>query len=125
MFICKSPEFVGMISRQKLNGFGRHVGVMLPNGLVAHMTVAGVEIVSLGDFKQGRAVSFDKRAPVERHHQMLQRAYMSVGRTGSYDLLIRNCEHFANWVMCDEPHSPQIGFALLLSFIGVLAVVAR
>ena len=64
------PRFVGFVSRPKLSGSGRHAGVLLPNGSVAHMTREDAAIVSVEDFRQGRDIRFDKAAPVECHHQI-------------------------------------------------------
>lgn len=122
MFIWNRPAFVGLISRPKLHGGGKHAGVMLPDGRVAHMTPDGAAIVSFADFAQGRPVAFDKPAPRERHLQMHQRAHLSAGRTAPYDLLTRNCEHYATWLMCEEPRSPQVALAFVVGVLGMLAL---
>lgn len=42
------------ISRPKLNGFGSHEGVLLPSGLVVHLTQdRGICLVSMAEFAQG------------------------------------------------------------------------
>jgi Lecithin retinol acyltransferase len=115
-------QFVGMISRQKLSGFGRHVGVLLPNGLVAHMTDKGSEIVSAADFAQGYKISCDAEASIEQHQQILFRAYSTVGQTKSYSLFDLNCEHFASYLMGSKPQSPQVQSLVL---VGLLALIFK
>ena len=47
MNVQHPTRFVGLISRPKLSGAGRHAGVLLPDGRVAHMTPEGAAIVLL------------------------------------------------------------------------------
>ena len=115
-----STRFVGFISRPKLSGGGRHAGVLLPNGSVAHMTPEGAAIVSVEAFRQGRDIRFDKAAPVECHHQIYWRAHQSVSRMSPYDLWNRNCEHYATWLMGEKPQSPQVNGAVLLGLLGTV-----
>ena len=68
MNVQHPTRFVGLISRPKLSGAGRHAGVLLPDGRVAHMTPEGAAIVGFEDFALGRPIKFDKAAAVERHH---------------------------------------------------------
>lgn len=116
-------EFVGSISRPKLHGIGTHAGVILPDGRVAHMMPEGAAIVSLADFAQGRPIRREKAAQPNRHTQLLQRAYLSAGRTKPYDVLTRNCEHYANWLLGEEePKSPQVAGVLLACLVGIVAM---
>lgn len=118
-------NFVGTISRRKLVGGGRHAGVLLPNGMVAHMTQEGAVIVTFGEFAQGLQVSFDKPAPPVRHHQILWRAQQSAGRMPPYDLLNRNCEHYATFLMGEEPKSQQVTAAVVVGIIGAFLLLAQ
>ena len=118
-------NFVGTVSRQKLAGGGRHAGVLLPNGMVAHMTQEGAAIVSFAEFAQGLQVSFDKPAPLDRYRQILWRAQQSAGRTPPYDLWNRNCEHYATFLMGEEPKSQQVTAAVVVGIIGALLLLGQ
>lgn len=122
MFIWNQSGFVGAISRPKLHGVGIHVGALLPDGRVAHMTPDGAEIVSLAAFAENRPVRFEKPAAPESHPQLQQRAYRSAGRTKPYDLVTRNCEHYVSWLLGEEPRSPQVATAVIACLIGLVAV---
>jgi Lecithin retinol acyltransferase len=125
MYLQQPTRFVGLISRSKLSDAGRHAGVLLPDGKVAHMTPEGATIVTFNDFAQGRSVQLDKAAPVDFHHQLHWRAHQSVGRMPPYDLLNRNCEHYATWLMGEEPKSPQVTGAVVLGLIGTFLWLAK
>ena len=117
--------FVGRISRPKVTGAGTHAGVLLPNGAVAHMTPAGAGIVSFTEFAQGKPVRAEAAADASAHHQIQWRAHQTLGRTLPYDLLNRNCEHYASFVMGQKPDSPQVTAVLLLSVLGVALLAAQ
>lgn len=112
--------FVGHVSRPKLAGPGTHAGVMLPDGRIAHMQQTGVCIVSLAEFSQAREVTFGKAVPADRHHQVQWRAQMSLGSTSPYDLLNRNCEHYASWLMDGKSESPQVNALVFFALVGAL-----
>jgi hypothetical protein len=121
MFVSKMPHpvWVGIISRPKLAGIGRHAGVLLPSGRVAHMTSSGVVIVPLADFMQGLPLSFDHAVPAALHWWVEQRAYASVGRMPDYHLARFNCEVYATWLVGDRPRSPQVQALVVVT--GLLA----
>lgn len=121
MFMRNQSRFVGAISRPKLHGVGTHAGALLPDGRVAHMTQDGAEIVSLATFAQNQPVRFEKTAAPELHSQLQQRAFLSAGRTKPYDLLTKNCEHYASWLLGEEPKSPQVVAAVIACIVGALA----
>ena len=126
MNVQHPTRFVGLISRPKLSGAGRHAGVLLPDGRVAHMTAPeSAAIVGFEDFALGCPIKFDKAAPVECHHQLLWCAQQSAGRLPPYDLWNRNCEHYATWLMGEEPQSPQVTGAVVLGLIGTFLWLAQ
>jgi hypothetical protein len=125
MFAPSTTPFVGLVSRPKLTGAGRHAGVMLPDGQVAHMTPGGAAVVSFEEFAQGHEVKAEKAAPRSSHWQLQWRAHQSVGRTPTYDLLNRNCEHYATWLIGDEPQSPQVNGAVVLGLLGTVLWLAK
>lgn len=118
-----AQPFVGLISRPKLSGIGRHAGVLLPTGHVAHMTPDGQAIVTLTEFAQGRPITYEKEAPLHRHQQIQWHALQSIGGTSKYDLLNRNCEHYATWLLGEKPQSAQVTVVAALTLIGVLAAM--
>ena len=109
MYIIPQRSFAGLISRQKINAPGRHVGVALPNGMVAHMTPSGPELVSWEAFAQTREITRGKACPPSHWQQMQFRALQSLGRMPPYDLLSRNCEHYATWLLGESkrPANPS------------------
>jgi hypothetical protein len=117
--------FVGQVSRPKLSGGGKHAGVLLPGGLVAHMTQEGAAIVTFTDFAQGRPVTLEKAAPISTHHQVHWRAHQTAGRTPPYHLLNRNCEHYATFVMGEKAESPQVNAFVILGLIGAVIWAAQ
>jgi hypothetical protein len=114
----RKVNYVGRVSRPKLLGPGTHAGVVLPDGRVAHMQQTGVQLTSLADFAQGRLLKFDKAVPADRHHQVQWRAQMSIGNTSPYDLLNRNCEHYASWLTDGKPESPQVNALVFFALAG-------
>ena len=112
--------FVGRVSRPKMAGHGTHAGVLLPSGNVAHLTTAGPRIVTFAAFAQGKPVRAEQGADPSTMHQIEWRAHFTLGRTLPYDLLNRNCEHYASYVMGTKPESPQVVGALLLGILGVV-----
>lgn len=124
MYINSRLGFVGLISRPKLAGPGRHVGVLLPDGRVAHKGVSGAAIVSLEEFKQGLEIQYGVPIPAEMHSRILWRAYESIGRTPPYHVLSRNCEHYATWLLTGKGESPQANGLVLAALLGLLAYAA-
>jgi hypothetical protein len=70
---------------------------------VAHLTTVGASIVTLPEFARGKPVRAEQGAELSMLHQIEWRARFTLGRTLPYDLLNRNCEHYANYVMGKKP----------------------
>lgn len=111
--------FIGLVSRPKLNGFGKHLGFLLLNGQVAHMETSGAVVVSFEDFALGRPVQLEKAANPQHYRQIQYRAYQSIGRTPQYDLFKGNCEHYAYWLLDGKPQSPQVAGLFVVAGIAV------
>lgn len=111
--------FVGVISRPKLNGFGKHLGFLLLNGQVAHMETSGAVVVTFEEFALGRPVQLEKAANPQHYHQIQYRAYQSIGRIPEYDILNGNCEHYAYWLLDGKPQSPQVAGLFLVAGVAV------
>lgn len=114
------PRPIRIVSRPKVVGLGEHWGVQLPDGSVAHRTPRGDELVSFDQFAQGRQVREVKRAKPERCQQTLWRVNASINQRTQYRLADSNCEHYANWLIGEEPASPQVQVVVLLAGIAAL-----
>lgn len=125
MYLVSQPSFVGLISRRKTHGPGLHVGVALPNGMVAHMTPSGPAMVSLAAFAQGREVSRGKECAHDRWQQLQFRTLRSLEGMPPYDLLSRNCEHYATWLLGEKPESSQVNAAVLIGLLGVVVHLVK
>ena len=118
MIFTNSQFPIRIVSRPKLSGIGEHWGVQLPNGNVAHLTPSGEQIVTFGDFAQGRQVKGIRRAPPEQYAQIMRRVALSVQNPGQYRLLDRNCETYATWLIGEKPQSPQVMGVVVLGLIA-------
>lgn len=109
------------ISRPKLNGFGSHEGVLLPTGLVVHLTQErGVCLVSFAEFAHGHQVSVRFELPATLHELAMQRLSVLLQERKPYDLILNNCEMFARQAVLQKPESPQVFLWFILSVLGVL-----
>jgi hypothetical protein len=94
---------------------------MLPTGAVVHKQPTGVAIDSLEVFLQGLEPKYGEPVAESKHAGLLWRAYASLRRTLPYDLLNRNCEHYATWLLSGKAESAQINGAVFLGLLGALA----
>lgn len=104
------------VSRFKLSGFGRHEGVLLPNGMVVHATAAtgGIEMCTFLQFSSGRDVQVEAEVPRHMHNAAVQRINDLVAADAKYDAINNNCEMFARAAVLQKPWSPQVVFWLVL-----------
>ncbi len=119
MVFWNSP--IRVISRPKLTGIGRHVGVYFNDGCVAHATPdRGAHISSLAEFAQGRPVKIDRDVPEEFRDEILRRLSLLQQNRLPYHPTDQNCEVIANWLVGAKPESPQVlGWALALVVAGL------
>jgi len=104
------------ISRPKLMGAGRHEGVLLPSGLVAHNTAdAGIVLSDLQAFQSNLPVVIESELPVAMHLLALSRLQALMRENAKYDPLTNNCENFARKVMLENASSPQVVTLVLLA----------
>lgn len=119
MLTHQSP--MAVVSRPKAI-FLRHVGVLLPNGYVAHCAPGrGEHVSTIEEFAAGYDVTIEKPLPPADHGPTLQRVSAAVHSARPYDLFNNNCEMFANRAIGQEPHSTQIQSALIV--LGVVALI--
>jgi len=110
-----------IIARPKDTGLGDHWGVQLFNQLVAHVTPEGVHVVPLAEFAKNRPVKEIKRIDPHQAGHVYARVEASRRNPWAYDLLERNCEHYATTVAGDVPDSPQVkGFLFVLLGVGLI-----
>jgi hypothetical protein len=114
---------VALVSRSKL-ALLQHIGVMLPDGRVAHCTPErGEHVSSIEEFADGKDVMIGRVIAPERQLSTLQRIAAAMATPGRYALITNNCEIFANRCIGERPQSPQlvgtalfVGLALLVGF---------
>ncbi len=106
-------RYPGSMLKAKSRGlWPDHFGIFegaSPDGtlIVLHSTEEGVVRTSLEEFALERGVEVVK-VPCTFQHQraILDRASSQIGRP--YNVLLANCEHFANWAFSGVPASPQL-----------------
>lgn len=106
-------------------GYAHH-GIYVGEGKVLHyLDDRGICECSLEIFADGMPVDtvpylvFDTFGPEE----ILRRAYSRMGER-EYNIVFKNCEHFATWCVCGLEHSGQVQRAAA-AMAGVGAFVAR
>lgn len=109
------------ISRPKVSGVGRHEGVLLPSGHVAHTTPdRGPHLCSLQDFSRNLPVVIEKELPVMEHIPAIQSVRDLLKTKERYHLLNSNCEIFARKALCEKAESPQaFGWTLIALVAGL------
>ncbi len=108
------------ISRPKLSGVGRHEGVLLPNGYVAHTTQQrGPHICTWEQFKANEQPKIERVLHPLRHQQALRLLRELLVKRQPYNPVLNNCEIFARTVLLEEPHSPQVGFWAIAAVLAV------
>jgi hypothetical protein len=127
-------EGLSMFSQYPLAIVGRvkagileHMGVLLPNGHVAHCAPGrGEHVSTLQEFAGGQErVRIVRHVPPERHHATIGRIVEALRAPKPYDLLANNCEVFANRATGEEPNSPQLrGIVALLALVGLMSIAA-
>lgn len=123
MYFNRYP--IAVIAREKLAGFGKHWGVLLPNGMVAHCTQEhNAHKVTLAEFAAGKKVEEIRRISSSEHQATLQRLNIALAQARPYDPLQHNCEIFANMVTGCKPESPQVQGWTLLLVAGVVLRIA-
>lgn len=120
-----SQALIYVISRQKA-GVLRHVGVLLPDGRVAHcLPGRGEHISSIEEFAAGRDVNIDRIVPQIEYSTTVQRVADAIRSPRPYDATTNNCEMFANRMTGQKAESPQLqGVAILLGLAALVGCAA-
>jgi hypothetical protein len=112
---------IARISRPKLLGFGRHEGVLLPDGRVVHTNAdGGTKVCSFAEFSAGKVVYVEHEVPLFHHHAALRVLRELLNANAPYDLITNNCEIFSRKVALEDPVSPQLGFWV----VGIICIGA-
>jgi hypothetical protein len=119
-------------------GLYKHYGIYNKDNSVIHFSPdAGKEInsrdayireTSLAEFLKGGEVEVDRSVCAAfPPKEVVRRALSLVGKgRGEYNLIFKNCEHFARWCASGEMESKQVktGVAVAAGAIAVTAAVA-
>ncbi|WP_242798693.1 lecithin retinol acyltransferase family protein [Aeromonas hydrophila] len=105
-----------VVSRGLFTHHGLYLGgqqvIHYGGGLSSKEQADGVGIVSLAAFADGRQVTVHRHdAPAYDPETRLARAYSRLGEC-QYHPVTNNCEHFVNWCIEGEAHSPQVSAAI-------------
>jgi len=123
MFYGNEP--LALISCSKL-GVLRHVGILLPSGLVAHCARhRGEHISTVEEFASGQDVSIDVLLPSAETAAILWRIAEAMRALRAYDDFTNNCEMFVNRMLGGPPVSPQLRAVVILAGLGLLARWAK
>src|ERR1700721_2291271 len=101
----------------KKGGLLHHVGILLPNGTVAHCSPQRGEHLSTGeDFADGHDVTIDELIERSEWGLVLYRLNRFLVAPSAYHAVTNNCEVFVNRLLARQPASPQLqGILLVLS----------
>jgi len=106
-----------------------HFGVEMHDGGICENTLQGVRLVSLAEFApDGITRVRNPDATLAQRAAAVDRAASRIGER-SYNLILNNCEHFANWCATGVAISHQVvevvktflqmAFAALVSLLAV------
>ena len=111
-----------------------HHGVEIDDGNVIHysgmadrLAAGPVQVVSMQRFARGRAVEVVHHRRRLEPDAAVERALSRLGED-RYNMLIRNCEHFATWAVTGQARCIQVRRAgaaaglVLVAAVGVVAV---
>lgn len=107
--------YLEIISRPKLNGPGRHFGVLLSSGICFDFLPTGIRKTTELDFANGHQIKreekiFETKAAIKRLIEIVEKEV-------KYDLINFNCENFARYLATGKSESKQISFFLVLTIL--------
>jgi len=122
----RSPTHpIAIVSRPKLKGLWQHVGVLLPDGRVAHCGPGrGEHVSSVEEFARGEDVSILRALSEIEHAHVLQRLAEALRVPRQYDALQNNREMFANRVTGQPATSPQLRATMCLAALAAALLIA-
>jgi hypothetical protein len=117
-------EPIALVSRQKL-ALLRHLGVMLPDGRVAHCTPdRGEHISTIEEFAAGKDVKIERIMGPKQQLPALRRVAAAMAAPAAYNVATNNCESFANRVVRGKAESPQLVGVTILLGLALVAMLA-
>ncbi len=121
--LLKGPLYgrIVRISRPKLNAPGRHEGVQILDGRVAHTSWGrNTQVCSFEEFAAGHAVRLEHLVPFTLSMHSLNALNAEIQRNARYDLLTYNCEIFARRGVLQKSESPQVWLGMaVLAIAGI------
>ncbi len=116
---------ITLVSRQKL-ALLRHLGVMLPDGRVAHCTPdRGEHISTIEEFAAGKDVKIERVIGPQQELSTLRRTAAAMAAPAAYNVATNNCETFANRIVGQKAESPQfVGVLILAAAVAVILAAA-
>lgn len=121
--LLKGPLYgrIARISRPKLNAPGRHEGVQILDGRVAHTSWGrNTQICSFEVFASGHPVRLEHLVPYTLTMHSLNALNAEIQRNARYDLLNYNCEIFARRGVLQKSESLQVGlWIVVLAIAGI------
>ncbi len=109
---------VKIISRPKLNGLGRHYGVMLEANQCYDFQPFGIRKITLEDFAQGYHVKTEQEVPLT--DEIFRRIQRIGNKKIRYGLIKFNCESFARYLVTGKAQSNQVRYAAATSLAAGL-----
>lgn len=102
---------------------GRHVGIYLGNGHVAHARPGfGAQITTLAVFSDNLQIKYERMA--KNPQLSIQNAYRILKAGFPYSLFHSNCEHFVSLCESEDAQSPQLAcFTLCLGILGIILLL--
>jgi hypothetical protein len=110
---------VALVSRPKLNGLGRHYGVLIDNTTCYDLQPIGIRKLTLDEFAEGHAIRREQEIPASP--VILRRLQHLSQKPLRYGLLKFNCESFARYLLTGKAESKQIRY-LAASSLGATLV---
>lgn len=112
--IMNNGQRIKIISRQKLNGLGKHYGVYLGDDKCFDLQPFGIRQISLEEFSSGYRIKIEHEVPLTKE------IYRRVTRIASmkirYSLFMFNCESFARYMVTGKAESRQVKYLAASSF---------
>lgn len=112
-------ETAKIISRRKLNGLGRHYGVMLPDGRCFDLQPWGVRELNFEEFSSGLEVRIEQEAPF-CNQELVKRLEILAQKNIRYGIIKFNCESFARFLATGKAESKQIKYLAASTFAAGL-----
>jgi len=106
-----------IIARSKAGAF-KHVGILLPDGRVAHCSPErGEHISTVENFAMGQDVATIEEIPQRLRVLTLRRIAESMRLPKDYHATKNNCEMFVNRMLDRNETSPQLNAVLIIAGI--------